>query len=175
MKIKSTKPHPKGFTLVEMMVVVAIVLLLASIGGTAMFQMRNAAKKQQNQATLKQLETSIQDYFLDFNEFPQASNGSGENSDVLFQTLFEGASPDGTAFSGNGKSTVYAEYLDPDINNGLIDENGDIVDPFGEPYRYLDRASNSATNNPDFDLWSSGKNMEDEYSSESGGDDAKNW
>ena len=168
----------RGYTLVELLVVIVIIAALAAISGSAVATVKNSTLKKRNTTFMAQLESSLQEFHLDFGEYPVATDGNGDNSGRLYECLVEGAEPDGSPAAGNGKITVYAPYLDENKSNSPY-QNGEILDPYDTPYRYLDGFSHANANNPDFDLWSAGKDGEfgDITDPDDGEaiDNAKNW
>jgi len=184
--MKKNKLKSRGFTLIELLVVIVIIATLAGISGAAYTGLQKSTLKKRNVTLLNQLGNSIDSYHLDFGEYPEGA-ASGDNSAILYACLFEGAEPNGTPLTDDpntpineteGKITVYAPYLDPNKGNSIVDPtNNNILDPYDNPYLYLDAASNTDTQNPDFDLWSSGKDEVDGYNAAAGTvvDDVTNW
>jgi len=168
----------KGFTLIELLVTVSILVILMSLSGVAFLSLQNSSKKQQAKVMVKQLEQSLQQYYSDFGAFPETTNS--DSSEILYGALFEGNDPAGNAPTldeeDGVKNKVYAAYLDPNLAKSVVESGTDkILDPFGNPYQYLNRANNASTNNPDFDLWSFGKNETDDYANVGYSDDITNW
>ncbi len=175
----------RGFTLVELLVVIAIIVVLAGIGGAAFVGMQESSKKQKNQTFLKLLDTSLQNYHLDYGAYPVATNANGQgNSDILYDCLVESADPDGTShpsvdsngeqIAGSPKITVYAPYLHHSVAGDAYDAtSGQVLDPYGNEYLYRDAFSHGIAHNPDFDLWSTGKNSGNEANADA--DDIINW
>ena len=60
--------NEKGFTLVEIMIVVAIIGLLAAIAIPNFVSARNAARTKANAANLKQIEGAVQVWAIDTNQ-----------------------------------------------------------------------------------------------------------
>ncbi|HLW66434.1 MAG TPA: type II secretion system protein GspG [Gemmataceae bacterium] len=61
----------QAFTLMEVMVVVAIILILASVGGIVVFRYMDDAKNDLSKAGTKTLETGCTQYKLKYGEWPQ--------------------------------------------------------------------------------------------------------
>ena len=78
----------KGFTLIELMVVIAIILILALIAIPAYSNMQDRARKSRVQSDLRTLANALQMFYTDWNKYPimttedrledAASNAGGE-------------------------------------------------------------------------------------------------
>jgi len=166
MKIPSRR-HPAAFTLIELMAVITIIVILAGmvVGGLGYVNEKQAREKAKIQIAL--LSKALEEYKLDNGTYPTPSGTSGAahsagtgNTYLLYQRLYL----DGASTTPPGK--IYLPELDP-LNNkqGWVTGAGTsiaIVDPWGQPYRYRvgvfsTGAANSNAQNPDFDLWSVGK------------------
>ena len=171
-----TKPrhgHP-AFSLIEMMAVITIIVILAGlvVGGMGFVSERQAKERAKIQMGL--IAKALEEYKADFGTYPATSNSpKGEdNSKILFKALYWDSNNDGQGAPvgnapGDPNQKVYLPQLDPANNNqgwtsGTASLNTKILDPWGKEYRYrsaLDASGkpNSNTINPDFDLWSCGK------------------
>lgn len=69
------KRRNAGFTLVELMVVIAIIAILATIVGFNVFSAVDEASVTQAQAQIKNFKTALTAYRLKFNRFPNSSEG----------------------------------------------------------------------------------------------------
>jgi prepilin-type N-terminal cleavage/methylation domain-containing protein len=164
MQILPQRRAPSGFSLMEMLVVVALIVILAglTIAGLAFVNEKVARNKATVQ--IKLLESAIQDYDADNRKFPASDDATGEKgSEVLFKALYQ----DGfdAKSSGSTDSKIYLPDLDPTLNKegkggqqwiraGVGGANSQIIDPWGHPYLY--RTGKDAKN-VDFDVWSKGK------------------
>ena len=75
----------KGFTLIELLVVVAIIGMLSSIVLASLNTARGNARDARRQQDLKQIQTALELYYNDFNEYPgevacDTSKGSGSGN-----------------------------------------------------------------------------------------------
>lgn len=172
MKINACKPS-NGFTLVELMVVIAIMAILATIGVTSFAFVQERQNKEKARVQIALLSNAIEEYKRDMGEYPGTDDTAvdGNVSKELYMALFY----EGYEFSedpnrpdpGNLKATkIYLPELDPRTSKvGWVEPTKDpnpgddleILDPWGATYRY--RKGTNAEN-PDFDLWSMGKDGE---------------
>ena len=69
-----TKVHNKGFTLIELLVVVAIIGLLSTLAVVALNSARQKSRDAKRVADIKQVQTALELYFADQNNYPTATN-----------------------------------------------------------------------------------------------------
>ncbi len=74
--------NKKGFTLIELLVVIAIIGLLAAIIAVSVNSARKKARDAQRVSDMKQIQTALELYYDDNEEYPEenSSNGSWEHS-----------------------------------------------------------------------------------------------
>lgn len=157
-----TRRGSAGFTLIEVITVITIILILAGlvVSGAGFVKDRQANEKARVQIAL--ISKAVEDYKLDMGYYPStddSADGSGQ-SKILFKELYYNALSDTT-------NKLYLAELDPAVGkqkwtSGTASDATTIVDPWGVEYRYRsaiksDGKANNSTQNPDFDLWSSGK------------------
>lgn len=157
-----TRRGSAGFTLIEVITVITIILILAGlvVSGAGFVKDRQANEKARVQIAL--ISKAVEDYKLDMGYYPStddSADGSGQ-SKILFKELYYNALSDTT-------NKLYLAELDPAVGkqkwtSGTASKATTIVDPWGVEYRYRsaiksDGKANNSTQNPDFDLWSSGK------------------
>ena len=168
-----------AFTLVELMAVITIIVILAGlvVAGMGFVNERQAKEKARVQIAL--ISKALEDYKLDNGSYPASVDtptGLGQSAE-LFKALYFDSDKDGQ-FAGSGTNKgdedqkIYVSDFDPVTNkqgwtSGAAAATTKIVDPWGNEYRYRSAfaapvgtatpASNVNTQNPDFDLWSSGK------------------
>lgn len=149
MKTHSSEKKRSGFTLIEMLVTITIIVILAglSLGGFKYV----TAKQANSQAAIqiKLLEKAIEEYKLDNGVYPPSTGGTN----VLYKALYY----DGAQTPPINDAKIYLADLDP-LNNKQGWTNGTgagvtIIDPWGSAYIYR----NPGTVNPDFDLFSNGQ------------------
>lgn len=179
MKINASRRNAGGFSLMELVVVVAIIVLLAGLtmAGMSFINEKNAREKAKVQVKL--IENSLENYFNDNRSYPPANDPAGERGDeVLFKYLYW----DGFQARENG-GVVYLPEADPENNEkagqAWIENKGEqsrILDPWGKPYRYRSGDTPDA-HNPDFDIWSMGRDGKTNADPKHKDclDDIKNW
>jgi len=156
-----------AFTLIEMMVVITIIIILAGlvVGGMEYANQRSASEKAKTQIAL--LSKGIEEYKLDMGAYPATGNITGSlttsagssTSAIIFNALYF------APLSANQR--IYLPELDPATSKqgwttGTASATTTITDPWGNQYCYRSAisatgATNNSTVNPDFDLWSMGK------------------
>jgi prepilin-type N-terminal cleavage/methylation domain-containing protein len=161
----SSVNHSKGFTLIEMMAVIAIIAILGAItvGGLSFVNDRKAKAKAQIDIGL--LSQAIEKYKLDMGEYPGDDDTpvEGKVSEQLYQALFlDGYNSQN---GGDGSISIFLAELDPcDGRHSWVEHTSQptpnttaklkIMDPWFREYRYRKGAN---AQNPDFDLWTCGK------------------
>ena len=181
----------RGFTLVELLTVVTIIVILSGmVVGVSAFVQRKAAVDRAK-AQLATFNLKIIEYKNDAGGFlPPTSEEDVEARSglILYRMLYgDGVGDDGivgTADDGaldgrpdEGAFRVYLpDQLDPHNNNhNMINKKGgelpvEVVDPWGNPWRFRNQKGNPDQQNPHFDLWSVGPDGKNGTA-----DDIKNW
>ena len=102
----------KGFTLVELIVVITIIGILATMGLASLLDARESARDARRQSDLAQLRLALALYFEDYQSYPPPVAGSGAGPDISLTT------DPGTIFSENSNPLVPAQMskrlIDPD-------------------------------------------------------------
>ncbi len=184
----SSLPCPRGFSMVELMVVVGIMVVLSGFLIAALPGIRTKIKRNQVEAFIAELERGLSSYQIDHGSYPlNEPSGGGDGMDqdgiegakVLYKHLSGDYDTDGKVdFEKNEK--VYVPKLDYSSNRDVDDARstnlgGDymVVDPFGDPVRYVAQPPNippkdRKTRNPTYDLWSIAGNDPDVEGAEAG-------
>ena len=78
MEVKTMWRSGKGFTLIELMVVIAIILILALIAVPAYRNMQVRAKKARVQEDLRNIATALEAFYVDWNQYPGTEHWEDE-------------------------------------------------------------------------------------------------
>lgn len=70
--MKVQKLNAKGFTIVELLIVIVIIGILATIGFVSFSSAQNKAKKSKAQSTVSQVKSKLGEYFADKNSYPSS-------------------------------------------------------------------------------------------------------
>ncbi|HUY42082.1 MAG TPA: prepilin-type N-terminal cleavage/methylation domain-containing protein [Candidatus Dormibacteraeota bacterium] len=77
-----TNDSERGFTLIEMMIVVAIIAILVTILVPNLMRARAQAQTAACEANLKEIATALELYETDHDAYPQSGNVDASNSDL---------------------------------------------------------------------------------------------
>ncbi|MEZ5384318.1 MAG: type II secretion system protein [Prosthecobacter sp.] len=172
MKIYPGYNHKSAFSLVELLVVVAIIAVLASLTlGAYTFAMRDS-KRRTTVGSLTAIASALDDYQTQFGEYPAPANvGSfaeilpGKSYDVggaacLYQALRGDGYDQIAGVSGSGQDDASSDgkIEDGEIANMIFKEMPDtmwsrsgnvffLIDAFGRPFQYI--KASAATSNSD--------------------------
>jgi len=176
--MKSTlKPtRESGFSLIELMTVVGIMIILAGLLIAALPGIQSAVNRNQVESFIAELESGLSKYELDNGIYPQNPPSGGdrdtagiEGANVLYKHLSGDWDENGTADiqeDENSQERVYVEKLtfreNQDSRNPRAESFGGkymVIDSFGNPIRYLAEppgrpVEEKQTINPTYDLWS---------------------
>lgn len=115
------KTHLNGFTMIELLAVIAIVTLLAALLFPSVHSVKKSALKARTKAQFQQYSLALEQYRLEHGEYPDFIKKSGENPISLAknQESFIGALRE------------FYNFTEQEFNNGLI------VDALGNPNIYI--------------------------------------
>ena len=142
----------KGFTLMELLVVIGIIIVIAAAILTVIPGMRQKTQEKATKAFMERLEVALEQYYDDNRSYP-----SGDITDV--KTALQ---------SSDSTEKQYIEFDDSEVNGS------DIVDYWGNPFVYDATPSN---NTGTYDLYSTGVDGATSASPNDGNDadDINNW
>lgn len=158
-----TRSQHRGFSLVELLVVISIIVVLAAIVIAAMISVNRTKDIKQTRVTIQNIRLKLEEYANENNGiYP---TGDDSSSSAIFRAL----SGDGTGQGQAPENPVYWSELNNRKNPALIGTvqgKKIILDGFGNSIRY--RAAfdtngelvEDVKNDSDFDLWSTGPDGE---------------
>ncbi len=121
----------KGFTLIELMVVIAIILILALIAIPAYRNMQDRAKRSRVQSDLRNLATALEMYNTDWTFYPKMTtadtrlaDASGNAGAELLGSTNATTNKSGTTVTGETAPVHYVEQL-PIDPFAIGDEQGE--------------------------------------------------
>ncbi len=137
-------PRPGAFTLIELLTVIAIIVILASLILSTAGYIQKKGARARAEAEIAAMSAALESYKADNGDYPTGTANPASTAAVTTANtnLLQSLMP-----TTNGK--VYMEF-----NKGMTNTNGNIVDPFGEIYGYCYPGTNNGSNF--FDLWSRG-------------------
>lgn len=106
--------NKKGFTLIELLVVIAIIGLLSTLAVVALGSARIKARDAKRLSDLKQLQTALELYYTDQNQYPAAPS-SGSIGDATHVCL------NASGFGSTGCASAYMGLVpkDPSSTNAV--------------------------------------------------------
>ncbi len=185
----------RGFTLIEILIVIAIIAILMTIGMFAFSAIQEKKRTETARVTISALSTALDQYRSDYSYYP-SGDGSETSSTKLYEALYRDEDGDGRPDmdpEGKGRLKPYWDKLKPDSSDpdgvNVKRRNGRYVicDPWGTPYRYrlgsgmnaVDATGNRGSGiNADFDIWSLGPDMKGNngpYKTGDNEDNITNW
>lgn len=157
MKQRSAKSP--AFTLVELLVVMAIIAILAGLVLSTAGYVQKKAARSRAEAEIKAMEAAMESYKADNGIYPSGTT-SGTVAYLTGSFLYQALTGDGDSLitggsASNGKwGRTGKVYFEP--RKEMLSNSGSgyaLIDPFGYAYGYRVSGSfNTAT----FDLWSTG-------------------
>ena len=172
----------KGFTLIELMIVITIIAVLAGLTAAIATAVQNRARRAKAEALIKAVDAGLERYYTDNGDYPWPSNEdeTGEVNDMNTKIgparcLYQALSGDGDDSIVGGTEGSDGETEDPEVaywedivaprdRKGVpvYTDDGDYIltDPWNHPWQYeiFDQEEsdeyNQNTNNMTYDLWS---------------------
>ncbi|HZW10973.1 MAG TPA: type II secretion system major pseudopilin GspG [Phycisphaerales bacterium] len=141
------RSRARGFTLIEVMIVIAIVLALTAIVGVALFGRKEQADASLAQTDINTMKSAMKFFRADFNRWPTDEEGVR----VLW---------DKEALDPEADVSKWNKYLEEPLPE----------DRWGNEWGY--RQISEREDEAEYDLWSYGPNGEDENGE---GDDITSW
>jgi type II secretion system protein G len=118
---------PRGFTIIELLVVVAILGVLMSLLFPAVQGALDAAKKAQAKNDVTQIATAVVAFDMEYGRMPSTNSAPEELKGGLLDALV------GSNDTMNPRKIVFIEVLNFKRGKGGI-SNGIFVDPWANPY-----------------------------------------
>lgn len=115
MKVSKKEKKNKGFTLVEIMIVLALVVMLGSFAGVKLIDQFKRAKVDATKVQIAQFKQALDAYYLAHNTYPDSNQGL----EALISKPTTGKVPE--------------NYPD----GGYLGKKAVPKDPFGNPYHYV--------------------------------------
>lgn len=104
----------QGFTLIELMIVVAIIGILAAIAIPAYQDYTTRAKISEVMVMASAAKTSVSEYYLSTNRMPASTSEAGVNTDVTQSDYLVQTAGTGIIFATNGTGATLTYTLDKD-------------------------------------------------------------
>ena len=133
----------RGFTLIEMLVVIAIILILFSLSMAVAMYVHKQAKITATSAMIQNLQSNFASYKMNYGDYPIMPGGSGYSADDstapgYFQTE---CAPCGQSANGHEDNSKLAKLLSDTGTFAVnqISQGGQIRDKFNRPliFRFL--------------------------------------
>lgn len=159
-KQTTTRNLRRGFTLTELLIVMAILVLLVSLVGPRLLGTKKKADISSVKTQIGMLQSSLEQYAIDMNRFPNTEEG--------LQALLEDPSGSGGESGGefageDGEEDGGSNWAGPYIKSTTLPK-----DPWGKAYNYESPPTHGKGDTPD--IWSFGPDGE-----ENTDDDIVSW
>lgn len=195
----------RGFTLIEVMIVMTIIMILVAMSMVSYSTVQNTARRSGTQGLISKIEIALRTYKEVFLEFPPDGNtkndGTHAGSQNLWYYLYEGSmeedsddpkafritikAPD-PRFEDKGIYKKFAPAIGPEgFRKKELDGENYVIDTWGGRLQY-ENPGKEHTGNPEkgyrcsnhttyVDLESWGKNGKDDPDDSTDDDDINNW
>jgi prepilin-type N-terminal cleavage/methylation domain-containing protein len=168
-------PASGGFTLIEVLIVITIILVLAGLILATSSYVQTKGKRSRAEAEIAAISAALENYKADngiyprdatsdaldprvhLNPDPQVGDSEYRAASTFLFTQLSGLNPDQTAIAGAKNYFTFK----PQFLGGTTNGSGTVLylkDPFGNSYGYSTIYQTNSTKgyNPTFDLWSTG-------------------
>ncbi len=153
---KTYSPSPRGFTLLELLTVIAVITILMALLFPALRTGQVTAKKTKARHEIMQIVNAIRSYQTEYGKLPVKTTaasdaddffaGINDQSKELFDVLT--SEPGGQALNPRGIVFLDAPPAKTPPRDGIA-ANGRFYDPFGNEYRVrFDNSYNNRLENP---------------------------
>lgn len=111
MAYRRTIPTPRGFTLVELMIVLVIIAVLASVAVYNFAGFTDKAKKEATLAKMAQIQTALSAYYGTYSTYPPSGGAGGGLAPLMSEKLL-------TAKAAKDSWGQDFQYYSPSGNHG---------------------------------------------------------
>ena len=138
---------PRGFTLIELMIVISIIGILAGLTVAVVGPMQRRNQYTAAKATIQKLDMAINNYYSDCGAYPPTPEERHGNA-TIYGVLTGDINHDGTYNPAAGDiprnhKLWRGPYLP--IDRKYSDGGGNLLDPWSTPYRYLENERENPT------------------------------
>ncbi|OGK08289.1 hypothetical protein A2767_04285 [Candidatus Roizmanbacteria bacterium RIFCSPHIGHO2_01_FULL_35_10] len=149
----------KSFTLIELLIVITIIGILATLGISSYFNSLKAAKDARRKSDLSTIQKALEVYYQDNQGYPLSLPNNGDpfchsSGDCWMATYLQKTpfDPNGSAYSYDSDGTYYKLYScieNPNDSGPGVDQNGYGLDCSGnntqpcDPCRYAVTSTNT--------------------------------
>lgn len=154
MNIHRTSRNSSAFTLIEMLVVITIIGILASIAFPVTTAVMEKARRVKALAVIKDLQVGIKGYLTEYNHYPSETTDNDEKVETSSGSLIPVLLGSESEATLNGRGIKFVDLpIGRNGKGGLVGESADnyqLLDEWGEPYTVImDTNSDEKVENPD--------------------------